>query len=157
MKNLLIIGLLLTFFGGSIESQAQIISVNQSSTNLSVSASLITEAGNDYLSSSYQDCSSCPVLSVSGYGNRDMRIDVRKSDISWSSTLNLLVRRTETVSGVTGGTVFQQITNTNQYFFTATKNTINWIPIGFRVQNFSVLNGAGNSSTNVIFTVTFIN
>ncbi|MDO9512421.1 MAG: hypothetical protein Q7J34_11730 [Bacteroidales bacterium] len=132
------------------------ISINLSSTQLNVSSSLITEAGNDYQISAYEDCSVCPVLFVSGYANKDMRVDVRKSDMIWSSSLAILVRRTAIATGITGGTTFQTITNSDQYFFTVVKNTVNWIPIAFRVQNFSVLNGSGNLSTNVIFTVSLL-
>jgi hypothetical protein len=64
-------------------------------------------------------------VEITGAGNKDWRVDVRKVDTDWHSDLGLYVRRTSDGSGpgqVSGGTSYQQLSDTYQEFFRGSRN-----------------------------------
>jgi len=116
----------------------------------------ITEAGNDF-PGTYTSLADEVQIDVK-WGNRDFqyRIEVRRDDIDWNSQLQLWVQRTGDGKGRTGGTIsggtpYQQITNSDLYFFGGSR-TRQKIPVQYQVRNVSVVIPAKTHSTTVVFT-----
>ncbi|TAK31886.1 MAG: hypothetical protein EPO28_18035 [Saprospiraceae bacterium] len=125
----------------------------------SVPASNITEAGLDF-TGTYTSSSKQVLISIDNDVNRfNYRVDVRRSDISWNSSIEVWARRTgngkpkNSYCWVSGGTSYQQITTSNQLFFTGYGRTDD-IPIRYQLRKISVLIPATNYSTTIIYTVT---
>jgi len=79
---------------------------------------LINGAGSD-LNSTYESTTYQVSLTISGTSG-SWRVDVRKVNTNWHSDLHLWVRRTGDGSGgsVSNGSVYQELTDTDQPFFT---------------------------------------
>ncbi|MBW8001593.1 MAG: hypothetical protein FVQ80_06175 [Planctomycetes bacterium] len=83
------------------------------------------------------------------------RIDVKKVDTTWDATFELSVKRTGDGSGagsVSGGTTYQQITDTDAQFFTGDLDRI-IIPLQFQLAAVSVSISPDSYSTTVTFTI----
>jgi hypothetical protein len=125
----------------------------------SVPASNIADAGLDF-TGIYTSSSNQVLISIDNDSRRfNYRVDVRRSDISWNSSIKVRVKRTgngvpkNSYCWVSGGTSYQKITTSNQLFFTGYGRTDD-IPIRYRLRNISVLIPATNYSTTIIYTVT---
>ncbi len=85
------------------------------------SADLQAGAGSD-LTSAYESAADAASISVSGTGGTsdNWRIDVKKTDTTWHSSLHLYVKRTSDGTGsgsISGGTSYQEAADTDQSFF----------------------------------------
>ncbi len=124
-----------------------------------ISAMSLPEAGTNF-NSTYTSSAGQTFIDIDDRNKKyNWRIDVRKSDLNWNSNLLLYIRRTG--NGVTkagaplGGTNFQLLTNTNQYFFHGTRDNF-LIPLQYQLTGVSVTLPAQNYSTNIIFTYTVL-
>lgn len=85
------------------------------------------------LKANYASSSSALDIRIAGVGNNpanpdSWRVDVRRSDTNWHANLRLLARRTADGTGngsVSGGTAYQEVTTTDQSFFTGTNRRRN--------------------------------
>jgi len=87
-------------------------------------------------------------------GGDAWRIDIRKSDISWSSDMYVHVKRTSSGSGgsTAGGTTYLQLSGVDQQFFTGTDD-VTGIDIQYKISGVSVSIAPGTYTTNIIYTV----
>lgn len=86
------------------------------------------------------------------------RVDVCKSDLNWPSEFYLDVRRSSNGIGfgsITGGTNYQEVTDTDQLFFTGSRNRI-LIGLQFRLRGVSLQVVPDTYITTVIYTLTEI-
>lgn len=138
-----------------------------------IAASAIVEAGLDYNQSSRTSTATHTQISYyniwglffAGPRNFSMTMEVSKNDISWDNQIALWVRRTgdgtqpgtPCTSGgfVSGGTYWQQVTNTATSFFTGQCRRSN-VPIQLEMRNISVVVPTGTKSTTIVYTVTFV-
>lgn len=115
------------------------------------------------LNSSYESITNQVEIDVSGIilPTENWRVDVRKSDIAWSGNFQLSIVRTgdgtgiPVLSGISEGTVYQEVTDTAQSFFEGFGNR-NAIPIQLKIDNVSVAIPAEIYSTTVIYTIVAI-
>ncbi|MDZ7935812.1 MAG: hypothetical protein U5M51_12795 [Emticicia sp.] len=129
----------------------------------------ITEAGNNYASSTLQSAANQTLIDVrvpNTPGFNGYIIQIRRTDngTNWDTALlELSARRTGTgVSGggtgstVTGGDVYQKITTNNVLFFggsNANGSFRNDIPIQYQISGISVLVPVGTYSTTITYTL----
>lgn len=121
----------------------------------------VTEAGNDF-QATYTSAANQVLLNffkIQGNSPFNYRIDIRKSDIDWNASLKLYARRSGDGNpltgntGISGGTTFQLLTNTNQLFFSGYRGRDN-VPVQFQLTGVSVLIPAKTHTTTVIYTIT---
>lgn len=95
------------------------------------------------------------------YKNAPFRIEIQKSDYNWNNNLVLETIRSgnginssnrKKPSQIFDGTNYQTVNNMSGYFFRG-KGEIEDIPVNFRIKGLSVVNGAQDFETNVIFTI----
>ena len=130
---------------------------------------IITEAGEDFPSSIESETSLYVSVQYNGSWlaylfnpDKQWRVFIHKSDLNWDSDLALSAERTGTGSiinnwwaqplYITGGSSFQNITNTPVYFFRGRHGIVN-IPVSFKLTGASLTMGAKDFETNVVFTV----
>ena len=85
---------------------------------------LVGGPGSD-LNSTYESAADQITILIEGAEQGSWRGDVRKADVDWLSGLHLYVRRTSDGSGqgtISGGTTYQEVTDTYQTFFSGSKN-----------------------------------
>lgn len=126
----------------------------------------IREAGEDFPSS--VESGSSVYISVL-YGNywdkksnpnKKWKINIHKSDLTWDTNLMLEAKRTgkgynskkNGNSKIYDGNNYQIATNTPTYFFSG-KDEITDIPISFKIEGVSIIMGAKEVETNIVFTV----
>ena len=168
MRKFVLIILLISSFGG----QAQTITATGSWTPV---VSVITEAGNNYASTTIQSAPNQTLVSVSvpsivlGLFANHYTVYVRRTDSgpNWNTAgLELWVRRTGDgagggssllgVSNIFGGDAFQQITTGDQYFFEGnnfgtTPRTS--IPLQYQITGVSVEVPVANYTTTITYTL----
>ena len=86
------------------------------------------------------------------------QVDVRKSDTTWHANFQLYVRRTSDGTGkgsVSGGTTYQEVTTTDQSFFTGDQNRNN-VDVQLRLTGVSVQIPPNTYTTTVNYTITDI-
>ena len=132
--------------------------------NYTIPSSDLSEAGLDF-SGTYESNSNQVDVDVyqqnwiANFFFYRWRVDVRRADVDWHSDLELKARRTGNgtpffFSGsITGGTNYQQISTSNQEFFSGTRTRYN-IPIQYQISGVSVLLPAKTYETTIIYTVT---
>ena len=161
-KLLIFISVLLTVSVGQNQLLAQSKVKLQGRWDCFVSASDIIEAGNDYIGT-YESGDSEVQFSVNdgfwpellGY---NWSVSIRKSDVDWDNTAKIYVQRTSDgtpylLNGtVTGGTSYQQVNDTEMYFFSGNRGRQN-IEIQYRLQGVSVVMKAQTYTTYIIYTV----
>jgi hypothetical protein len=94
-----------------------------------------------------------------GPGSVNWRVDVSKLDINWHSNFQLYVRRSSDGNGsgtISGGTSYQEVTDTDQSFFNGSGNRIN-IGIQLRLSGVSVQVPPDTYTTAVYYTIIQIN
>lgn len=126
----------------------------------------ISEAGTDY-SNSLETQSTLNIsvlyedqLNKKNNPNEKWRIFLHKQDMEWNRDLVLEARRTGRGSrlnhpgnpNINDGENFQQVTNNPVYFFRG-RGEIVQIPLGLRLNGFSLTMGAGDFETSIVFTV----
>lgn len=132
-----------------------------------VPATDVTEAGNDF-TGTYTSAANQKTLSVTNGGSNSTAekngyswtISVRKVDTAWDNTAKIYVQRTGSgiprkssrPTTVTGGTTYQQITDTNQSFFSGYRGSTA-IPIQYQLQGVSVVMAVKTYSTTIYYTV----
>lgn len=133
-----------------------------------VPATEITEAGNNF-TGTYTSAANVKTLSVTN-GTKNSTAEVfgyywtiyvRKVDTTWDNTAKIYTQRTgpgtprstSRTSTVTGGTTYQQITDTNQTFFTGYRGSTA-IPIQYQLQGVSVVMAVNTYTTTIYYTVT---
>lgn len=83
------------------------------------------------------------------------RLEVRRIDSNWNSQCTLWVRRTSDGSGsgsITGGTAYQEVTTTNQQFFSGTGSRSD-ITCEYKLEGMSIQIDPASYSTSVIFSI----
>jgi hypothetical protein len=128
----------------------------------------ITEAGNDYASSTLQSATNQTEIDVrvpNTPGLNHYTINIKRADSgsNWNTAgLQLWAKRTGngtgggTGSSVVGGTAYQQITTSDLYFFDGynDNNTYrNNIPVQYQITGISVTVPVANYSTSITYTV----
>jgi hypothetical protein len=95
------------------------------------------------------------------YPNAPWRVEVQKSDYNWNN--NLVLETIRTGNGVNrvnrnkppkiyDGNNYQSVNNMSGYFFRG-RGEIGDIPVNFRITGMSVVNGAQDFETKVVFTI----
>jgi hypothetical protein len=83
-------------------------------------------------------------------------VQVRKTDVNWNSNLHLYIRRTGqgsyTGTPPTNGTSFQEITDTDTYFWEASDTASN-VPHQWQLDGVSISIPPDNYETTITFTV----
>lgn len=132
--------------------------------NPSVNANNITEAGLDYSSSYFvESAANQSTISLTlggGFFNilfNTWRVDIRRSDILWHSSLVLEARRTSNgtgsiLSSISGGSVYQPLNLSSASFFQG-QGSYNGINIQYKISGMSVLTPVNTYATNVVFTL----
>ena len=126
----------------------------------------IREAGEDFPSSIESESSVYISVLYGNYWdkknnpNKKWRIHIHKSDLSWDA--NLMVEAKRTGKGynskkkgnpkIYDGDNYQTATNIPTYFFGG-KDEITYIPVNFKIGGVSVIMGAKEFETNMVFTV----
>jgi len=129
-----------------------------------VPATDVTEAGSDF-SGTYTSAANQVQIGVSNKNNAEKngyawRVSARKMNATWDNTVAIYIRRTSDgapatnrATTITDGTVYQQITDTDQYFFGGYRGSTG-IAIQYELRGVSVVMPAQSYSTTVVYTVT---
>ena len=107
------------------------------------------------LVNSHESASDVGVMDISGTTS-DWDVDVKKSDTNWHASFTLNVRRTTDGSGagsISGGTSYQEITDTDSTFFSGNKNRSN-IDLQLQLTGASVQITPDTYTTTVSYTIT---
>ncbi len=164
MKNI-IFGLCFLMFPVIVAGQHIIVQID-GDINLNGSSLLISEAGEDFSSIIENNT---PVYMAVLYDdqlgnklnpNQRWNVSIHKQNMEWNENLNLQVRRTGDGikyggggnTQIQNGQNYQQITNTPNYFFQA-RGQIIQIPLAFKISGVSVIMGACDLETSLVFTV----
>ncbi len=152
MKNLRIVFLTfsLTYCGSLLFAQTITLTGSPSFT---ISSTNVL-AGNNL--DTMLETSNSITIDLSGTKN-DWYTQVNKSDISWNGTVKIWVRRTGDGTGgggsnISGGTTYQEITNTAANFFSGRKDRSN-IPIQYKITGMNVSINATTNTTTITHTV----
>jgi hypothetical protein len=137
---------------------AAAISVNAvGSWSRTVAASdLVAGAGSD-LHSSYESAAAQVSLHISGATDKDdaWRVDVSKTNGTWSGAFHLFVRRTGNGDGagsISGGATYQEIGSMATAFFSGAGDRTS-IPLQLELSGMSVQASPNTYSTTVTYTV----
>lgn len=156
--------LMLLVFAGHINLNAQLKFKVNGNWSYTVPANDVTEAGSDF-TGTYTSLESQVNIKVKYKGYEvqgySWRVSVKKLDSFWDNTASIYVRRTSDgvpikagrPTTITGGTVFQQITDVDQYFFEGYRGS-KFIDIQYQLQGVSVVMPAQSYSTTIIYTLT---
>jgi len=148
------VSLIFAFLLFLISSSAASIEIT-STGNWSVtidSSNLINGAGSD-LNSTYESTTYQVSLTISSTSG-SWRVDVRKANTNWHTDLHLWVRRTGDGSGgsVSNGTVYQELTGTDQPFFTGSDN-VSGITLQLKLSGMSVQVPPDTYTATIYYTV----
>jgi hypothetical protein len=111
------------------------------------------------LVSTYESAADQVSLDVTDTEGKDWRVDIRRVDTDWHGDLLLYVRRTSAGSGpgsISGGTSYQQISETYQEFFSGT-NDRTGINAQLMLDGISVQVPSANYATTIYYTVVEVN
>lgn len=157
MKRVTKFLILLVMFGliATGEKGEAAVSITVSgSWSLSIDASdLVAGAGSDLIGT-YQSNSDQIVLDID-VGKGNFRVDVSKINTNWHSDFQLYVRRTSDGTGsgkISGGTSYQEVTDTYQSFFTFKKDRTG-INLQLKLSGVSVQVAPDTYTTTVYYTV----
>ena len=134
--------------------QAADITVTGSWTETIDASDLQAGAGSDLIDT-YESASDQVEIGITEAGGKNWRVDVRKSDANWHSNFQLSVRRTSSGTGpgtISGGTSYQEVTDTDQSFFNGKKNR-EGINVQLKLSGVSVQIPPDTYSTTVYYTV----
>jgi hypothetical protein len=154
---IVLVGLFLFLMPDTFIPQILSISITTTGTwSLTIDETDLQAGPGSDLNSTYTSDSDATLLDVQG-SSSPWHIDVRKSDINWHSSLHIYIKRTglgvPTGDEPTGGDTFQEITDTDQYFWQAS-NTITEVPHQYQLTGVTITIPPDNYQTDVVFTVT---
>lgn len=154
MKNLIIF---IAFLAISINMFSQGIDVTVTGNWMrTIPATDISEAGNDY-PAAYASNTNQTLLTINPKNsNKTIYVYVTRSDIAWHNNLNLKVKRTANGTNgnaaITGGLIYQTITNLDANFFTC-QGYHTLIPLQYEITGISVVLPVQSYSTTITYTV----
>ena len=134
--------------------QAQDITVTGSWSETIDASDLQAGAGSDLIDT-YESASDQVTIDVFGQGGNPWRVDVKKVDTNWHSSFHLYVKRTSDGIGeepISGGTSYQEVSDTDQSFFTRRKDRTN-INVQLKLNGISVQIPPDTYITTVYYTV----
>jgi len=136
-------------------AQAATITITGSWSRV-IGAGDLTGGPGSNLTATYTSATNQVLMGVTGAGNRNWRVDVRRIDTIWHADFVLSIRRTNNGTAgpgtVTGGTNYLQITATSQTFVTGRRNRTG-ITLQERLNGVSVSIPATAYTTTILFTV----
>lgn len=154
-----------------MQAQTYNFTITGGNWSQTIAATSITEAGLDYDPDTRTSAANQTRLTYrrSGGGatgrNFTVTVQVHKTNTTWDDQIELWVRRTgdgtepapACTSGgfVSGGTSWQQVTNTATSFFTGRCRRSN-VPIQLEIRNISVVVPTGTKTTTITYTATFV-
>ncbi len=120
-----------------------------------ISASDITEAGNDYVGTYTSISTSQTKISISNGKKDKTRVEVRKENnfSDWHPNLILQIKCTDRDKLHRGGENIQTITDNDVYFFTTKDGNRTNIPLQYTISGISVLLPVKDYTTTIWFTV----
>lgn len=130
------------------------ITVTGSWTETIDASDLQAGAGSDLIDT-YESASDQIVIDITNATAAPWRVDVRKSDANWHADFQLSVRRTSSGTGngtISGGTSYQEVTDTDQSFFNGTKNR-DGINVQLKLSGVSIQIPPDTYTTTVYYTV----
>lgn len=152
LRAILLTILLLPHAAGAID-----ITATGDWTSLSITANDLTAGAGSNLTEQYEssvDQVAIDVFNTNG-STDSWRIDVKRTDSTWSLIPVLSVKRYDAGAGagsISGGLGYQAVTTTDMSFFSGAGDRIG-VHIQLRLSNFSVSIPPGNYSTTVTYTV----
>lgn len=164
MKSLLIVFLTIAFYF----AQAQDMGVSLDGMVVFDEESItINDAGSDFAVTVESESSLYIAINFGNFWDKSFnpnspwRIEVQKSDYNWNN--NLVLETVRAGNGINSnnrnkppkindGTNYQTVNNLSGYFFSG-RGEIEDIPINFRISGMSVVNGAQDFETKIIFTI----
>ncbi len=153
-KNPLKILLLISFIGFVQNIQAPEITVTGSWALTIGIGDLQGGPGSDF-NSTYESAVDQIIIDIKGKKVADWRVYVSKVDITWDNRMLLYVRITDPGTGpgsLSGGSTYQQITDTDQEFFSGGKNRQN-IEAQLQLDGMTVEIPQNTYTTTVYYTV----
>jgi len=125
--------------------------------NKTIDASDLQSGAGSNLISSHESASNAAFIDIfDTTGTSDnWRVDVKKIDTSWHSSLHLDVKRTSDGTGsgaISGGSVYQEVTGTDQSFFSGSGDRSS-IDVQLKVRGMSVQVSPNTYSTTIYYTV----
>ena len=153
-KHLLKILLLISFMGFAQNTHAQEITVTGSWSLTIGLGDMQGGAGSDF-NPTYESAADQINIDIKGKKIADWRVYVSKGDITWDNRMLLYVRITDPGTGpgsLSGGSTYQQITDTDQEFFSGGKNRQN-IEVQLQLDGMTVEIPQGIYTTTVYYTV----
>ena len=119
-------------------------------------ADLISGAGSDLVDTYESTVNEVVITVLNTTGSSDnWRVDVRRSDTTWSGSFVLWVERTGAGTGagsISGGTTYQEVTTIDATFFSGAGDR-NGVDIRLRLTGMSVSASPNNYLSSVIYTV----
>lgn len=157
MKKRLLYFLILFIFFLIFALESEAISIDVSgSWGLTISANDLISGPCSGLQSDYESSTNAVTIDVSYASyNRTWRVSVRKIDQSWPNDFILFTRRTSYSYGVTGGTNYQEITNSNRTFISSNRDRINvsGLAVQFQLSGVSINIPPGTYITTIYYTI----
>ena len=164
MKNLLVVFFAIAFYftqaqdlgvslDGMVAFNEENITINDAGSDFSVTVESESPLYVAIIFGNFWDKSSNP--------NAPWRIEVQKSDYNWNNNLVLeTVRAGDGINSknrnkptkIYDGTNYQTINNMSGYFFRG-RGEIEEIPVNFKINGMSVVNGAQDFETKIVFTI----
>lgn len=153
MKNLIFLAILT--ISSSLFSQNINITLSGNWMK-TINASDISEAGNDYPSAYTSDINQTIMTIKPKNNNKLITVYVKRNDIVWHNNLNLKILRTSSGTNgntnISGGSIFQTITNIDTNFFTC-RGPFTSLPFQYEINGISVLLPVQSYSTTIMFTL----
>ncbi|GAI92122.1 unnamed protein product [marine sediment metagenome] len=152
-KFLLLFAVLGLIAAGEKGEAAKVITVTGSWSETIDASDLVAGAGSDLIGT-YESNSDQIVLDID-VGGGNFRVDVSKINTNWHSDFQLYVRRTSDGTGdgeISGGTSYQEITDTYQSFFTLKKDRTG-INLQLKLSGVSVQVAPDTYTTTAYYTI----
>lgn len=86
------------------------------SWSVTIDASDLQSGAGSDLNPSYESASNAVTIDINGGKKDTWRVDVKRVDTKWHGNFHLYVRRTSN-GGLSGGTSYKEVTDTDQGFF----------------------------------------
>ncbi len=158
-KKFTIFGILITLFLFALSNQRVFGSISIRITGtwseLIDDLDLQNGPGSD-LNNTYESSPSTISVNITGAGQKNWRVDIRKDNSGWPGSFMLYVRRTSDGTGngnISGGTVYQEVTDVDNEFFSGYGNRGS-IYIQLKLDGVSAQVPFGTYLTTVYYTVT---
>jgi len=152
-KFLVLFAVLGLIAAGEKGEAAEVITATGSWSETIDASDLVAGAGSDLIGT-YESNSDQIVLDID-VGRGNFRVDVSKINTNWHSDFQLYVRRTSDGTGdgeISGGTSYQEITDTYQSFFTFKKDRTG-INLQLKLSGVSVQVAPDTYTTTAYYTI----